>query len=119
MRGEKKVEFRRRLWKADVDTVVVYASHPEKRIVGYFKISFLDLGSPTALWRRHGEVGVIQRDDYRSYYSGATSGVAVGVGEVRTFADRHDLRSVTHLERAPQSFAYLDREESARLRDLR
>ena len=118
MRGEKKVEFRRRLWKSDVDTVVVYATEPEKQILGYFTVSFLDLDSPMQLWRRHGGVGAIGRAEYRTYYAGATSGAAVGVGTVRPFAMGHSLRSVTRLQRPPQSFAYLDRDAVARLREL-
>lgn len=118
MRGEKKVEFRRRLWKSDVDTVVVYATEPEKRIVGYFRVTFIDAASPTELWRRHGTVGGIGHDEYRSYYAGTTSGVAVGVGEVRRLAKGGGLRSITRLHRPPQSFAYLDRTALSRLHAL-
>lgn len=119
MRGEKKVEFRRRPWKSDVDTVVVYATEPEKQIIGYFTVSFVDLASPTELWRRHGSVGAIGREEYRSYYSGATSGVAVGIGAVRRLYEGRGLRSITPLERPPQSFAYLDRGVVSRLQPLR
>jgi predicted transcriptional regulator len=93
MRGEKKVEFRRRLWKSDVGTVVVYATEPEKQIVGYFTVSFLDLDSPTQLWRRHGDVGAIGRGEYRTYYAGATSGAAVGVGTAPSPWDTASARS--------------------------
>ena len=118
MRGEKKVEFRRRLWKADVDTVVVYASSPAKKVIGYFTVTFIDLASPGRLWRRHGSVGAIPLDEYRSYYAGTTSGVAVGVGAVRRLRDGEGLRSATGLRKAPQSFAYLDRTKLSRLHGL-
>jgi predicted transcriptional regulator len=118
MRGEKKVEFRRRLWKSTVDTVVVYSTEPEKRIVGYFSVSFVDLASPTELWRRHGGVGAIGRDEYRTYYAGTTSGVAVGVGRVHRLDKGRELRSITRLNRPPQSFAYLDRTTMSRLHAL-
>ena len=118
MRGEKKVEFRRRLWKSDVDTVVVYATDPEQRIIGYFTVSFLDLASPSELWRRHGRVGAIGHAEYRSYYAGTTNGVAVGVGAVRRLENGGGLRSITHLDRPPQSFAYLDRAAMTRLEAL-
>ena len=115
MRGEKTVEFRRRPWKAEVDTVVVYATSPARKIVGYFTVSFVDLASPSSLWRRHGSVGGIPRREYRSYYAGATSGVAVGVGVVRRLRDGEGLRALTSLQHPPQSFAYLDRTTLSRL----
>jgi predicted transcriptional regulator len=118
MRGEKKVEFRRRLWKANVDTVVVYASSPTKKVIGYFNVSFVDLGSPRGLWNRHGGVGSIALNEYLSYYAGTTSGVAVGVGKVHRLKGVGGLRAATGLKRAPQSFAYLERSTISRLQAL-
>ena len=118
MRGEKKVEFRRRLWKSDVDTVVVYASSPTKKVIGYFRVSFVDQGSPRRLWSRHGSVGSIELAEYLTYYAGATSGVAVGVGKVHRLRDTEGLHEATGLKRPPQSFAYLDRSMLCRLHAL-
>lgn len=118
MRGEKKVEFRRRLWKSDVDTVVVYASSPTKKVIGFFRVSFVDHGSPQRLWNRHGSVGSIDLGEYLTYYAGTRNGIAVGVGKVHRLRDTEGLQEATGLERAPQSFAYLDRSTLSRLHAL-
>lgn len=118
MRGEKRVEFRRRPWKSDVGTVVVYSTSPARKIVGYFTVTFVQLASPDRLWREHGGVGAIARHEYRDYYAGAAVGVAVGVGAVHRLRSEKRLQSVTGLQKPPQSFAYLDQATLSRLHAL-
>lgn len=104
--GKKKVEFRKRKFGRAVSHVVIYATAPIMRIVGWFKVGLLHELSPEGLWRKFATVGGISRDDFCAYYSGAPSGVAIGV----TAAQR--LRKPLTLQRVsssppPQSYSYL------------
>lgn len=104
--GKKKVEFRKRKFGRAVSHVVIYATAPLMRIVGWFKVGLLHELSPESLWRKFSAVGGISRDDFRAYYSGVPSGVAISV----TAAQR--LRKPLALTRIsssppPQSYSYL------------
>ena len=48
--GEKRVEFRKKEFGRPVSHIVVYSSSPEKKVLGYFKISFVDVANPMTAW---------------------------------------------------------------------
>ena len=49
----KRVEFRRRGFARDVSHVVIYATAPEMRIVGWFRVAGIEKASPSMVWDRH------------------------------------------------------------------
>jgi len=50
MNGTKKYEYRKRIFKQDVDSVVIYSTMPVGRIVGEFKIESILKQSPDEIW---------------------------------------------------------------------
>jgi len=38
LNGTKRYEFRKAMFRKDVDKVVVYATAPYKKVIGYFKV---------------------------------------------------------------------------------
>jgi predicted transcriptional regulator len=120
MAGEKRVEFRRVRCRPDVKVVLVYATSPVQRLVGYFDVAFIDESSPEGLWRRYGAVGGISQDEYQRYYAGAQTAIAIGVGKVHRLPGLCRLRQLSPTATPPQSFHYfplqsLDRLEGARV----
>lgn len=108
MDGTKRVEFRKVKFQRHVRHVIVYASSPVQRIIGYFSVAGIDEGSPTALWRKYQDVGGIAEAEFRDYYRSADSGIAINVGEVKPLKRPMTLGSLKRNLTAPQSFAYLD-----------
>lgn len=114
MRGEKRVEFRRRGFSRDVEFVVVYASSPVQKILGLFRISGIAEGHPQELWDRYADVGAIGLDAFTRYYAGAEHACAIGIDRVCVFQTPLSLSALGE-RRAPQSFKYIDLEDLARL----
>lgn len=115
MDGTKTVEFRKAGFKEPVSHVVVYASSPIKRVVGYFEISAVHEGTPRQIWERFGKCGVINRDDFMLYYRGREKAVAIEVGKVVKLKRNVPLSSVCKCKAVPQSFAYLPPQALAKL----
>lgn len=118
LRGEKRVEFRRRRFGRDVEYVVVYASSPVCGIVGSFRISAIAEGSPGDIWETFKDVGAIGREDYFRYYAGAERAFAIGIERVCVLDKPLPLEQLSSTLRAPQSYAYLTREHVDRLNEL-
>lgn len=104
--GKKKVEFRKRAFKRQVSHVVIYATTPVQRVVGWFKTKRLEQMSPSALWKRFATVGGISKDDFNTYYNGSESGVAIHVDHPRRLANPISIKRIK-ISVAPQSYAYL------------
>jgi predicted transcriptional regulator len=109
MRGEKRVEFRRRRFARNVDFVVVYACSPVQGILGYFRVSGVVEGQPQELWERYSEVGGIHEADYLDYYAGAKHAVAIEIEQVCVLTTPIPLGALGTSSKPPQSFKYMDR----------
>ncbi len=107
MSGQKKVEFRKVRFRRNVSHVVVYASSPVKRVLGYFHVAEIHEAPPAVLWARYADVGGLDRDEFWAYYASTGEGVAIGIGEVRGLVEPLPLSTLGSRMRAPQSFAYL------------
>ena len=107
MSGDKRVEFRRGSYRGDVNTVLLYATSPVQRLIGYFEIAFVEESSPTALWRKYGGVGGIEYGEYKRYYTGAERAVAIGVGKVHRLQKQRPLSRLGPGTVPPQSFRYV------------
>ena len=115
MDGRKRVEFRKTLFSQTPTHVVVYASSPIKKVLGFFEVADLDVDEADALWSRHAEAGCIDHKDFRQYYERHESGVALGVGRVVALGHPQELAALGIGRRPPQSFMYLRQEVLALL----
>lgn len=116
--GEKVLEFRR-MWAANpVDTLVIYSSSPEQRIVAIARISALHHESPTALWQlaRIKGGGITRRQLY-SYFHGKRQGYAIELSEVVKSNSGIDPKQLFATFRPPQSFNYMAVEDYAKVID--
>jgi predicted transcriptional regulator len=116
MDGRKKVEYRKAQFPDLVTNVVVYASSPTQRILGYFNVHEVVRDSPDRIWRRYGEFGCIPRHEYASYYNGAVRAVALIIGSVCVLPRPLPLSTLGIGQRAPQSYAYLSATEFEAIR---
>jgi len=106
LRGEKRYEFRRRIFKRRIDVVVVYATMPVRRVVAEFTVTSVICDSPHALWRLTRKVAGIERQRFFDYFQGKKLGYAIEIGRVRQY--RSPFCPVAQLGlRPPQSFVYL------------
>jgi predicted transcriptional regulator len=104
--GTKKYEFRKNIFKKDVDKVVVYASSPVQKVIGEFKIENILCEDVDLLWQITRQFAGISKDFYDDYFAGKKMAFAIQVGKMYKFKEPKQL-SDFNINYAPQSFAYL------------
>lgn len=107
--GTKRVEFRKAPFRRQVSYVVIYASTPVQRVVGWFRVGDVDSGTPSELWSRHARHGGIAAEAYDAYFGGREAAVAIGVEDVTVLARPVPLSALGVT--VPQSFRYLSTAE--------
>jgi len=112
LEGVKTVEFRKRVFKKNVDKVFIYSSSPIKMIVGYFTFSNIVEDTPENLWKTFQKVGGINKDDFFEYYKETEKGFGIVIKEVVKFEVEKDPIEFIENFTAPQSYVYLEREKS-------
>lgn len=110
LEGVKTVEFRKRIFKKNVDKIFIYSSSPTKMIVGYFTFSNIVEDTPENLWKTFQKVGGINKDDFFEYYKETEKGFGIVIKEVVKFEVEKDPIEFIENFTAPQSYVYLERE---------
>ena len=90
LNGTKQVEFRKKIFKKDVERVYIYSSMPKKMIVGYFTFNQIDEDSPKKLWEKYKEVGGIEETDFFDYFKGHRKGYSIIIDKVEKFEEEVD-----------------------------
>ncbi|AZJ36440.1 hypothetical protein D6T69_13280 [Tenacibaculum singaporense] len=116
MSGEKKVEFRKKIFKRPVDKIFVYSSSPEKKIIGFFTIKEIVEDTPKNLWKEFNEVGGINKDDFFNYYQEAETGFSIKISQVEKFKIGIDPADFFENFYAPQSYIYLEEEKAQNIK---
>ncbi len=111
MSGEKRFEYRRILFKRPVESVIVYSTMPEGRIVGELRIGAILHDRVEALWERTRHQSGISLELFQRYFSDKEVGYALEIEEVIPYNKPIDPREVVDEFRAPQSFRYVGEEE--------
>lgn len=104
---EKLYEFRKSIFKQDVERVFIYSSFPEKKIVGYFEVGEIICKSPAELWDSFSEVSGISEKDFFKYFEGKNEGFAIKIDNLCVFKEFIDMDDYEEFK-APQSFCYVE-----------
>lgn len=104
--GTKKYEFRKSIFKKNVDNVIVYASSPLQKVIGEFEIADILYKDAKTLWQKTKEYSGITKKFYDEYFANREMAYAIQVGAVVTYA-KPMLLAELGLNFAPQSFAYV------------
>jgi predicted transcriptional regulator len=105
--GVKKYEFRKAIFKKEVDTVVIYATKPVGKIIGEFKVDDILQAQPNELWEKTKEYSGITQSFFDQYFDGRTQAFAIQVKSPFRYQEPFDLERIIPKGIAPQSFCYL------------
>jgi predicted transcriptional regulator len=109
--GLKTVELRRvRPRLREDDIVIVYASCPEKALVGWFEVEEIIEEHPNKLWNKVENKAGINRKTFDTYYQGASLGYGIILKRTFPFEQPIDLEIIKQKWsefRPPQSYHYL------------
>lgn len=105
--GEKKYEFRKSKPQKAVNQIIIYASSPQKMVVGEATIEEIIEGAPKEIWEIAKSASGITKKDFLAYYSGKDRAYAYKLKDVMVY-DRPKNLSFYGISQAPQSFIYLN-----------
>lgn len=104
--GNKKYEYRRVIFKKDVQLVIVYASSPLSIVIGEFQIEKIILEDLDALWDCTQKYSGISQEYFTKYFTGKTKGYAIKITKPLLYETPVSLQE-TYGKKPPQSFLYL------------
>lgn len=106
--GRKTVEYRKRIPQDDtVRQVLIYSSHPVKRVVAEFTLGGFLSGTPEWLWEQTSEIGGITMKVFNRYFEGKDVAYAYQIEHLHIFDQPKPLAEYG-LERGPQDFCYVE-----------
>jgi predicted transcriptional regulator len=110
--GRKTVELRRVRPRAENGSVVLlYASSPDRTLVGRAEVAEIQVDSLDRIWVQHGKSTGLSREEYDGYFSGVEQAVAISLRSICKLAQPRpldELRRRVAGFRPPQSYRYLD-----------
>ena len=104
--GEKKYEYRKRLCKEKIDTIIVYSSSPIQKVVGELKIKQVLYDKKNVIWNKTNKYGGITKIKYDNYYENCGYVVAYEIEKAVLYNKPKDLKDY-NLKAAPQSYVYI------------
>ena len=105
--GNKRYEYRKRMFKKEIDKVYIYSTSPEQKIVGYFKYTHYKVGTPEEIWQETNLFSGINKDAYFEYFKGRKEAYAIQIEEIYEFDKVIDPKEVFQKFTPPQSYMYL------------
>ena len=100
----KKYEFRRRIYKQEVDKIYIYQTLPKQGIVACFTPGEIIKDTPQNLWDRFSEVSGTTEDHLLGYLHDLDEAYAIEITNLKTF----DEPFIPDGIKAPQSYKYID-----------
>lgn len=110
IKGKKKFEYRKRIFKKDVESVVIYSTMPVGKIVGEFTIDEIINDSPIAIWNQTYLYSGISKDSYLDYFSGRDDAFAIKIKDFIKYKEPINPREIDSNFTAPQSYMYIKKE---------
>lgn len=104
--GIKKYEYRKQIFKQDVNTVVVYASSPVQKIIGEFSIENIEHENIETLWEKTEDYSGISYEYFSEYFINREYGYAIKVANTNRYKNPISLNKL-YSSIPPQSFAYI------------
>lgn len=107
LEGKKKYEFRKFHCKEGVDTIIIYSTAPEKKVIGEVPLIDIIEGDVEYVWQQTRPDGGITKKAFKEYYKDKEIATAYKLGEVVIYEEPKELADFG-LNYAPQSFAYIE-----------
>lgn len=104
--GEKRYEYRKILFKQNVDIVYIYATRPISQIVGELKIKDIIFDKPKNVWNATKKYAGITKSFFDNYYNGKDKAIAYRICDVKRYLTPLLDGFLQKNFRAPQSFVY-------------
>ena len=107
MDGNKLFEYRKRIFKKPVNTIVMYVTKPVGLFIGEFTIKRIMVDSPATIWLETEAYAGIKKNAYDAYFRGHATAYAIELQDVRAYHTPINPFMVWNHFVPPQSFRYI------------
>jgi len=106
--GEKKYEFRKRVFKRDIEQIYIYSTSPVSKIIGVITIKGILEGSTEEIWEKCSSYSGMTEEEYFCYFEDKEKAFAIEIKDVRVFTKAVDPYTIFDRFIPPQSFCYVN-----------
>lgn len=114
--GKKTVELRKQPPRVNPgDWVLIYATSPQKQLLGKCRISKIVQNCPDRIWRRYARKTFVSRDKFLNYFENRSIGTAIELESPTTLnvpISLETLREVIPGFQPPQGYRYFSEDEA-------
>lgn len=110
-RGEKNIEFRKLNIPTTIEFVVLYATSPVKKVIGYFKVRNILKERPIYLWENFSKSSGTTKEFFFNYYREIDYGLGILIDSVNKFSRPFSLEKIGLPSKPPQSFLYIENDK--------
>lgn len=114
--GEKRCELRKRLPNSNLKFILIYATTPMARVVGYAEVKELHKNSVLNIWKRFSKISGISRADYFEYFSSNDTACSIELNRVYKFVRPFKVSDISENFKVPQSFCYINEDIFRRIK---
>ena len=106
IKGIKKFEYRTKVAKKDVKSILVYCTYPTKKVVAEVQIKNIIQDTPEKLWVKTQYSSGVSKEFYDKYFEGRDIAYAYELGKILKYNKPREL-SYYGINYAPQSYIYV------------
>ena len=106
LQGKKLYEYRKFRCRDDVDKIIIYATAPQKQVVGEAEIAGIVEDDILAVWHQTKEYSGITYKFFRQYYKGKKRAIAYQLNNLVIYDKPLTLEDIG-VSCAPQSYRYI------------
>ena len=106
LQGKKLYEYRKFRCRDDVDKIIIYATAPQKQVVGEAEIAGIVEDDILAVWHQTKEYSGITYKFFRQYYKGKKRAIAYQLKNLVIYDKPLTLEEIG-VSCAPQSYRYI------------
>ncbi|MDO9491990.1 ASCH domain-containing protein [Acetobacterium sp.] len=105
--GKKHYEYRKKIFKKPVNTIVMYVTKPVGLIIGEFTIKRIMVDTPESIWLETEAEAGIKKKDFDAYFKGHDKAYAIELLDVMAYHTPINPFLVWNHFVPPQSFRYI------------
>ncbi len=105
--GKKKFEYRKIKTAKYFSRMIVYATHPIRRIIGEARVDRILSGTPSDIWNVTGKESGISQEFFMDYFNNILTAYAYCLNNPLFYSEPVTLKNIG-IKNAPQSFIYID-----------
>lgn len=107
IKGNKLFEYRKVIFKSEVNKVIVYSSSPVKKIIGEFEIEKIIKDTPENVWEQTKEYSGISEQYFFDYFKNKKYAFAIKIKNFKLYEKSIELKELSPKLTPPQSFCYI------------